>query len=136
MASAGMPGHPREFGVNNKRIKFRFFPQGNSTTPLTVAAGTLVCAGGVTSVTRTATAGKFTIQLSETYVKLISAGASIQLSADTTDLTCQFGDLNLAATGGATLVIRLLAGGTNTDMAANANNSVFVTLDFQDSAVP
>ncbi len=130
-----MPDRSREFGPQCKRIKFTFFPNGTSTTAMTVAAGTLVTDGGVANVTRTATAGKFIATLDEAYVKLLSKQVSVQLSADTTDLTAQFGDISLgSSTAAATVVIRLLAGTTNTDMSSNANNSVSVTLEFQDSA--
>jgi hypothetical protein len=124
----------REYGPGSKKIKFTFFPNGTSTTAMTVAAGTLVTDGGVVSVTRTATAGKFTCLLSNNYLKLLSKQVSVQLAGDTTDLTAQFGTIDLAASGGATVIVRLLAGATNTDMSSNANNSVSVTLEIQDNA--
>lgn len=130
MASAGMPCRAKEFGPECKRIKFTFFPNGTSTTAMTVASGRLVTDGGVNNVTRTATAGKFIATLDESYVKLLSKQVSVQLAADTTDLTAQFGTIDLAAK---TVIIRLLAATTNTDMSDDANNSVSVTLEFQDS---
>lgn len=133
MGSQIMMDRAREFGPGCKRIKFTFFPNGTSTTAMTVAAGTLVTDGGVTSVTRTATAGKFTCLLSDNYLKLVGKQVSVQLAADTTDLTAQFGTIDMAASGGATVIVRLLAGGTNTDMSSDANNSVSVTLELQDS---
>jgi hypothetical protein len=133
MGSGIMMDRAREFGPQCKRIKLRFFPQGNSTTPLTLDNGFLVTDGGVANVTRTATAGKFTITLTDNYLKLLSAQATVQLAADTTDLLAQVGTVDLTATGGATIIVRLLTATTNTDMSPNANNSVFVTLELQDS---
>lgn len=133
MGSQIMMDRTRVFGPASKKIKFTFFPNGTSTTAMTVASGRLETDGGVTSVTRTATAGKFTCLLSDNYYKLRSKHVSVQLAGDTTDLTAQFGTIDLAASGGATVIVRLLAGGTNTDMSADANNSVSVTLEIQDS---
>lgn len=133
MGSQIMMDRAREFGPNCKRIKGTFFPNGTSTTAMTVAAGTLVTDGGVTSVTRTATAGKFTILLSDNYKRLVGKSLSVQLAADTTDLTAQYGTIDLAATGGATVIVRLLAATTNTDMSSDANNSVSFVLELQDT---
>jgi hypothetical protein len=133
MASGIMMDRTRVYGPGSKKIKLRFFPNGTSTTAMTVAAGTLITDGGVTSVTRTATAGKFTIQLSENYLKLLAGHATVQLAADTTDLHAQLGTVDLTASGGTTVIVRLLTSTTNTDMSSNANNSVSVTLEFQDS---
>ncbi len=125
-----MNDRPKVVGPEIKDLHFTFFPQGNSTTPLTVAAGTLLNDGGVSSVTRTGTAGTFTIQLADRYLQVMARLATIQMSA-ATDLTPQFGDYD--ATNG-TLVFRAIAGATPTDIAANANNSVSVWLRFKDSA--
>lgn len=134
MANEIMMDRTRVFGPGSKKIKLRFFPNGTSTTAMTVAAGTLITDGGVASVTRTATAGKFTIQLSSNYLKLLSAQATAQVAGDTTDLVAQVGTVDLTATAGTTVIVRLLTGATNTDMSSNANNSVSVTLEFQDNA--
>jgi hypothetical protein len=130
MSSDIMNDRPKVCGPEIKDLQFTFFPQGNSVTPMTVAAGTLVNDGFVTSVTRTGTAGTYTIQLASRYLKLLSKLATIQMSA-ATDIQPQFGDYDAAA---GTLVIRALAGATPTDIAANANNSISVLLRFQDSA--
>lgn len=129
MSSDIMNDRPKVFGPEIKDIQFRFFPQGASTTPLTKANGFLINDRGVTSVTRTGTAGTFTVQLLSRYRKLLSWSPGVQLSA-AADITIQLGDYD--ATNG-TLIVRLLAAATPTDVAANGNNSVGLLLRFQDS---
>lgn len=135
MSSRQWKGHVTN-GVRRRVLVFRFYPQGNSTTPLTAAAGTLRDPGGaVANVTRTATAGKFTVTMNDPYYRVIAISPNVQLSADTTDLTAQAGDVSNEATATPlSFVIRLLTGTTNTDMAANANNSVMVELEVEESA--
>jgi len=135
LSSRQYKGHVTN-GVRRRVIVFRFFPQGSSTTPLTTAAGTLRDPGGfVANVTRTATAGKFIVTMNDPYYKVICVSPAVQLSADTTDLEAQCGDLSNENTATAlSFVVRLLTGTTNTDMAANANNSVMVQLEVEESA--
>jgi hypothetical protein len=123
-------------GVRRRSISFMFFPQGSSTTPLTTAAGTLRDPGGlVANVTRSATAGKFLVTMNDAFFKVVGIKTDVQLSADTTDLHSQVGDrANEGTATPLTFVVRLLTGTTNTDMAANANNSVTVTLEVEESA--
>jgi hypothetical protein len=123
-------------GVQRKTLVFRFFPQGTSQTPLTTAAGTLRDPGGVVAnVTRTSTAGKFLVTMVDPYYRVIDVRPSVQLNGDTTDLTAQWGAVTNEGTAlPLQFVVRLLAGATNTDMAANANNSVSVTLEVEDSS--
>lgn len=135
MSSRQYKGHVTN-GVRRRVIVFRFFPQGSSTTPLTTAAGTLRDPGGfVANVTRTATAGKFIVTMNDAFYKVIAISPNVQISADTTDLTYQVGDVTNENTANPlSFVIRLLTGTTNTDMAANANNSVMVQLEVEESA--
>lgn len=123
-------------GVQRKTIVFRFFPQGTSQTPLTTAAGTLRDPGGlVANVTRTATAGKFTVTMNDPYYRVINITPTVQLAGDTTDLTAQWGTISNEGTSSPLqFVVRLLTGAANTDMSANANNSVGVTLEVEDSS--
>lgn len=123
-------------GVRRRVIVFRFFPQGASVTPLTTAAGTLRDPGGsVANVTRTATAGKFIVTMVDPFYKVIVVSPSVQLSADTTDLLAQCGDITNENTANPlSFVVRLLTATVNTDMAANANNSVMVELEVEESA--
>jgi hypothetical protein len=114
-------------------INLTFLPQGTSNTAYTVAAGTLVGGKGVASVVRNATAGEWLITLQDSYKKLLSKYGSIQM-ASATDLTLQFATIaNLGTTSAVTVLVRALAAATPTDIAANANNSVSVTLCFSDA---
>lgn len=135
MSSRQYKGHLTN-GVRRRVIVFRFYPQGSSTTPLTTAAGTLRDPMGcVANVTRTATAGKFTVTMNDAFYKVIAISPNVQLSADTTDLTPQVGDVSNEGTATPlSFVVRLLTATTNTDMAANANNSVMVQLEVEESA--
>lgn len=114
-------------------INLTFFPQAASNTAYTVAAGTLVGGKGVASVVRNATAGEWLITLQDTYKRLMSKYGSIQMAA-ATDLTFQFATIaNVGTTTAPTILVRALAVATPTDIAANANNSVSVTLCFSDA---
>ncbi|HEY5955555.1 MAG TPA: hypothetical protein VIV60_03335 [Polyangiaceae bacterium] len=114
-------------------INLTFLPQGTSNTAYTVAAGTLVGGKGVASVVRNATAGEWLITLQDTYARLLSKYGSIQM-ASATDLTLQFATIaNVGTATAPTILVRALAGATPTDIAANANNSVSVTLTFSDA---
>jgi hypothetical protein len=123
-------------GIKRRSISFRFFPQGTSTTPLTSAAGTLRDPGRhVANVTRTGTAGVFTVTMNERARRVIAIHPSVQLSANNVDLSAQAGDVSNEGTNNAlTFNVRLMTGTTATDMAANANNSVSVTVEIEDSA--
>lgn len=103
---------------------------------MTTAAGTLRDPMGmVNNVTRTATAGKFTVTMNDTYYRVIHIDPDIQLAGDTTDLTAQAGTVSNEGTSTPLqFVIRLLTANVNTDMAADPNNSVMVTLEVEDSA--
>ena len=114
-------------------INLTFYPQGNSTTAYTVAAGTLVGGKGVASVARTSNAGEWLITLQDPYKKLLSRWGSIQM-ASATDLVLQFATIaNLGTTSAVTVLVRANAVATPTDIAADANNSVSVTLRFSDA---
>lgn len=121
-------------GVRPVDVYFRFFPSGNSTTALTEAAGTLVDPGGaVSNVTQTAD-GVFTCTLNDPAYSIIFADPTVQLSAHTVDLVAQTGDITLPTNGtGASVVVRLHTGTTNTTMASNTNNSVMVHLHLEES---
>jgi hypothetical protein len=115
-------------GVARKQVVFRFL--GNSTSD----PATIYDAGDfVATVTRSGV-GTYLVTLRDAYKRLISAQATVQCSAATA-LFAQFGDFSNEGTSTAfTAVLRLVNGsGTATEMAANANNSVSVTLEFEDS---
>lgn len=118
------------------QLNLTFYPQGTSNTAYTVAAGTLVGGKGVASVARNATAGEWLITLQDTYARLLSKYGSIQM-ASATDLTLQFATIaNVGTASAPTILVRALAGATPTDIAADANNSVSVTLTFSDATDP
>lgn len=118
-------------GVQRKTIVFRFFPNGSSTSALTLRDPD----GFVASVIRSATAGKFTVTMRDAYYRVINITPTVQLAGDTTDLTAQWGTVSNEGTSTAlSFVVRLLAGATNTDMASDPNNSVGITLEVEDSA--
>lgn len=124
------------FGLLDRKvydINLTFYPQGTSNTAYTVAAGTLVGGKGVASVARNAAAGEWLITLQDPYKKLLSRWGSIQM-ASATDLNLQFATIaNLGTSSAVTVLVRALAVATATDIAANANNSVSITLRFSDA---
>ncbi len=91
---------------------------------------------GVTSVAFTAT-GKYTITLTGGYYKLRAAHATYGTSADNVDLYAQLGVVTGLATSGSSVavVVKLKTGANNTNAAAaDADNRVCVTLEFEDSS--
>jgi hypothetical protein len=73
------------------------------------------------------------ITLQETYKRLLSAQATIQMTT-ATDLVPQIGDVsNLGTATPVTVIVRANAVATPTDIAANANNSITLTLIFDDA---
>jgi hypothetical protein len=122
-------------GVRPRDVYFRFFPSGNSTTALTTAAGTLMDPGGAISNVTQSADGVFTCTLNDPAYRIIFCAPEVQLSAATVDLEAQTGDITLPTNGsGASVVVRLHTGATNTTMASNTNNSVMVHLHIEDSA--
>jgi hypothetical protein len=108
-------------------LNIRFFPAGTGN-PTTTAQDIK----GVASIVRNGTAGEWLITLQDSYKRLLSAQATIQM-ASATDLVPQFAAIaNVGTTSPVTLLLRANAGATPTDIAANANNSVSVTLLFDD----
>ncbi len=119
--------------IRPKMIAGTFYPNGNSTTPMTVAAGTLK-GKGITSVTRTGTAGTYTVVLDDTYYKLIAHNVSVQHTT-AVDLKAQLGDIsNVGTSTVVSFVVRVLAVATPTDITANANSSVSFWVLFEDSS--
>jgi hypothetical protein len=109
-------------------LNIRFFPAGTGN-PTTSAQDIK----GVASIVRNGTAGVWLITLRDSYKRLLSAQATIQMTT-ATDLVPQIGDVsNLGTTSPVTLIVRANAGATPTDIAANSNNSVSLTLLFDDA---
>lgn len=109
-------------------VSMTFFPQGTSNPTFTASA-----CKGVATIVRNGGAGEWLITLQDTHKRLLSKWGSIQM-ASATDLTFQFATIaNVGTTSAVTVLVRALAGATPTDIAANANNSVSVTLLFSDA---
>jgi hypothetical protein len=135
MASRTQQAVAKRFGPIVKTIEGTFYPQGNSTTPMTRANGLLVTDGGVTSVTRTGTAGTYTVQLDDSYRKVIGHQATVRL-ATPADIKVIFGPfLNLASASDVSFTLVALAVATPTDIAANADNAISFVVNFSDSTV-
>lgn len=108
-------------------LNIRFFPAGTGA-PTYSAQDTK----GVASIARSAQ-GVFLVTLQDTYKRLLSAQATIQMTT-ATDLVPQIGDVsNLASASPVTVVVRANAVATPTDIASNANNSITMTLIFDDA---
>jgi hypothetical protein len=121
-----LPG-PMGLARKPRTLEIRFFP--DTANAPTYSAQDVK---GVSSIARSAQ-GTFLITLQDTYKRLRSAHATVQHTT-AVDLVAQIGDVaNLATTNPVTVVVRLNAAATATDMAANANNSVMVTLNFDDA---
>ena len=121
-----LPG-PQGLSRKPKILNFRFFPAGASN-PTTTAQDIK----GVSSIVRN-NAGEWLITLKSPYKRLLSAQATIQM-ASATDLVPQFATIaNVGTTSAVTLLLRANAVATPTDIAANANNSISVTLIFDDA---
>lgn len=125
MASRIQQNVVKRFGPRIKEVGGRFFPNGTSTSALTV-----VCDGGIASVIRTSNAGEFTITLQDTYAQLLDFSLGVQHTT-AVDLKAQMGNVDLTAK---TIIVRLLAVATGTDMTANANSSVSFNFKFRDSS--
>lgn len=93
----------------------RFFPNGSSA----LVAG---AAQGIGYTVARTSAGLFTVTLDFKYLALVSAWCQLQLAAGD-DKIAQFGALDLSAR---TITIRVwdISGAAETDVAANANNSI------------
>ena len=115
-------------GKKRTALNLRFFPQGTSNPTVNPFDSR-----GIASVVRNGTAGEFLITLNDTWRRLTAITATVQM-ATATDLVPQVATVaNFGTSTAPTIILRLLAGATPTDMAANANNSVSVELVVCDS---
>lgn len=129
MASRNMNRGTMEFGVQRKIVRCKIFPN-NTGTPTVSPSG----ADGIASVARTA-AGKFTLTLQDAYRSLVGFHATFSSAADNVDLYAQAGAVsNLGTSTPATAVVKLKTGSTNTDVAADDDTFISVTLVFEDSS--
>ena len=130
MASRNFPTSPKVLSLKPYTLNITFYPDGTSN-PTYSAQDTK----GVASLVRNGTAGEWLITLQDTYKRLVSKLGSIQM-ATAADLTFQFATIaNVGTASNVTVLVRALAVATATDIAADANNSVSVQLNFDDSDV-
>lgn len=108
-----------------------FRPQGTGAPTINDAST------GIKSVSRSA-AGRFLLTFSNVYKQFLGATATTQLAANNVDLVAQCGTFTAGTsqtvpTSGTapTLIVRLMTGTTETDLAADANDSVSVTVWFR-----
>jgi hypothetical protein len=118
------------FGRDYVDLDCSFAPNGSSAVAATSNRGR-----GLYSVSRTG-AGLFTLTFTDDFQALVAASISVSITGDATDLHPQIGDFT-AGTSSArpTLKVRLMTATTPTDLAANANNRVFLKLTFRKGSV-
>lgn len=128
MASRSMTGRSKTFGVQEKVVELKLFPDSTGTP-------TFTSAGGVASVARSA-AGKFLVTFEDAYKEVSNVQCSYSTSADNVDLYAQPGAFaNLGTSTAATFVVKLKTGATNTDAAAAAtDNFIAISVTFEDSS--
>lgn len=117
---------PQEFGKKRKTIKVLIFP--NDT-----GVPTWRSCGGVASVTRSQ-AGRFLITLQDAYAKFVGHELAMQ-TPNAGPFFPQLGTVsNVGTSTPVTAVVRVVNGsGTEGDTGPDANTSLSVTLDFEDS---
>ena len=114
-------------GVKRCRVDFKFNPQGALAPTFSRDQ-----ARGVASITRTGV-GTFLVTLEDTFRTLVARVATVQLAA-AADVAVQFGTIaNVGAALPPTIEVRLVAGAAPVDVAANSENSISVSLMFNDS---
>jgi hypothetical protein len=129
MASRTFAESPKSLSLKPRILNIRFFPVA-AADPTYSAQDTK----GVAGIALTTT-GVWTITLQDPYKRLLSAQATIQM-ASATGLVPQIGTVaNLGTATPVTVVVRANAVATPTDIAANANNSISLTLIFDDSDI-
>lgn len=103
-----------------------------ATNGASAVAQTSIKGRGVASVTRDSQ-GVFTVLLQDVYPTLLAAVATLQTTT-AVDVVAQVGDSTLTANG-KSIVVRLLAVATPTDVGADANNRVNLLLILKNSSV-
>jgi hypothetical protein len=77
-------------------------------------------------------AGRFTVTFADAFNDLVTVVATAQMAANNVDIYAQVGTYDSSAK---TLIIRTLTGGTETDIAANANDRVNFVAWFRNSSI-
>lgn len=112
-----------------RKVMCRFFPDGTSTSPLSFSGS------GVKSVVRTGSAGVFTVTFEDKWKTSQLVGFSPGVQHTTAvDLVAQLGDFTDGSSSvDASVVVRLNAGATPTDMTGDPDSSVSVEFAFQNN---
>ena len=119
----------RILGVGRAVIAGRFFPQGTSPVVNTTNKGK-----GYT-ITRTASAGIYTVTFDDKYVDLVHFGGTAQ-TTDGLSWTVSFGTYTVpTTTAPATMELFTRRGGVLLDLPADPNNSVAFWFTFRNSSV-
>jgi hypothetical protein len=115
-------------GIDRKQVTLRFLTNAGLTPTTIYDPGDVVA-----SVAWTAT-GTYLITLRDAYRRCLGAKATIQSTSAAATFP-QFGDFsNEGTTTAFTAVFRIVNGsGSAADIAANANNSVTIEFEFEDS---
>ena len=109
-----------------KYLGFSFAPQGTGAPTFVAADGR-----GVTSIVRNG-AGNWTITLAQRYPRLLTAHATLAITA-ATDIMLQWGAIDVVTNG--TLVLRAVVAAVETDIAANADNRIYVELALRNTGI-
>lgn len=116
----------RAMGRDYVDLDCSFAPNGSSAVSAASNRGR-----GLYSVSRTG-AGLFTLTFTDDFVALVAVNITVQVTGDATDLYAQVGDFTAGtSTARPTLKLRLMTATTPTDLAANANNRVFIKATFR-----
>jgi hypothetical protein len=137
MASEKLHPGAKGHALDPKRITLRIFPN-NVGTP------TWDAEGGVASVVRDGSAGRFLVTLMEGYYKLCNCQVTFQTAGDAVDVYAQLGEFNNVHHKGGVAVgtpglpvtfkVKLKTGSTSTDVAWADQTCIFVDLTFEDTA--
>lgn len=115
-------------GVLPKRIRFAFRPDGTNNPSVIRDPGDMV-ASVVFSTT-----GRWTVTMRDAYRSVIFADAAIRM-VSATDIRGQIsGVANEGTSSALSLVVRALAGATETNISSDAQNWIQVVLDVEDSS--
>jgi hypothetical protein len=136
MASEKLHPGAKGHALDPKRVTLRIYPNN-------VGIPTFDHEGGVASVVRDGSAGRFLVTLSEAYYKVINCQATFQCAGDAVDIYAQLGDFAnvyhkgvLVGTAGqpTTFKVKLKTGTVSTDVAVAAQTCIFVDVTFEDIA--
>lgn len=130
MQTLGLSNTPRMNGVNPKIAVVSYFCNGASAP----VAATIVDHGDIVS-TITGASGKTTVTFRENMGTILGITAQVAMTGDAVDSYAQIGAITKGtASAGATCVVKLKTGATNTDVAAAAGSWVTLIVVFDDDS--